>query len=133
MLSYGNKYYLLKDNHHNLSLHKSLDSIATLLHKPHVELKQLYYSDKVHIILNRKTMMRYIDSVNMKDKRMITNTKSYATDQPTPKQSKPFKKKKQKPRFDWHDHYLEGLRMHGNVDDAEAHADEMKANHDKLQ
>jgi|GEM_PF-4337824 len=29
-------------------------------------------------------------------------------------------------RFDWNDHYLEGLRIHGNKDDAEAHADEMK-------
>ncbi|MGS0973538.1 MAG: hypothetical protein ACVCEJ_09990 [Candidatus Izemoplasmataceae bacterium] len=35
-------------------------------------------------------------------------------------------KKKSSIRFDWHDHYLEGLRIHGNIDDAEAHADEMK-------
>jgi hypothetical protein len=33
---------------------------------------------------------------------------------------------KKQPRFDWNDHYLEGLRIHGNKDDAEAHADEMK-------
>lgn len=29
-------------------------------------------------------------------------------------------------RFDWNDHYLEGMRIHGNKDDAEAHADDMK-------
>lgn len=34
--------------------------------------------------------------------------------------------KKPNIRFDWHDHYLEGLRIHGNMDDAEAYADEMK-------
>lgn len=33
---------------------------------------------------------------------------------------------KNTPRFDWDEHYLEGLRIHGNQDDAEAHADEMK-------
>lgn len=35
-------------------------------------------------------------------------------------------KKNSSIRFDWHDHYLEGLRIHGNIDDAEAYADEMK-------
>jgi len=35
-------------------------------------------------------------------------------------------RKKKSLRFDWNDHYLEGLRIHGNKDDAEAHADEMK-------
>lgn len=34
--------------------------------------------------------------------------------------SKPKKKK----RFDWDEAYLEGLRIHGNIDDAEAHADD---------
>ena len=39
---------------------------------------------------------------------------------------KPGFKSKKEPRFDWNDHYLEGLRIHGNKDDAEAHADAMK-------
>lgn len=32
----------------------------------------------------------------------------------------------EKPRFDWHDEFLEGMRIFGNIDEAEAYADEMK-------
>lgn len=50
-----------------------------------------------------------------------------STNKPTKKESFSFNKTKpKKPRFDWNDHYLEGLRIHGNIDDAEAHADDMK-------
>ena len=34
------------------------------------------------------------------------------------------KKHVKKRRFDWNDAYLEGLRIHGNIDDAESHADD---------
>lgn len=39
---------------------------------------------------------------------------------------KPVKMTRKKVGFDWNDHYLEGLRIHGNIDDAESHADDMK-------
>ena len=38
-------------------------------------------------------------------------------------------RKSVKPRFDWNDSYLEGLRIHGNIDDAESHADDEEYKH----
>lgn len=126
MLRNGKKYYLLMNNLHHLKLYKNLEDIASYLDQATVEIGKLYFLDTVYTVLNREMMMQTIDKIN------VSYTRDAFEDNQELVKTKPiFMKNKRKPakRFDWHDHYLEGMRMHGNIGDAEAHADEMEKRH----
>jgi len=120
MLRNGKKYYLLMNNLHHLKLYKNLEDIASYLDQATVEVGKLYFLETVYTVLNRELMMQTIDKIT------LTYQDDPFENTQAPKITKTRSKRTPTKRFDWHDHYLEGMRMHGNVGDAEPHADEME-------
>ncbi len=133
MLRTKDKYFLLMDNSHNLKLYKALDTIAQAINEPAIELGELYIKEKMYVVLNRELFMHYIDTIKIVKTTKRNHQESDSTNTPQASsrseslwssiQKKPAEKQV---RFDWYEHYLEGMRMHGNKDDAEAHADAMR-------
>lgn len=117
--------YLFIDNNHHLELHRSLESIEEKMMRPYIELGEVYIGERPYVVINRKLFMDYLDGY--KETRNQSSRTILPKDTAESSKSSSIEKETyNKERFDWHDHYLEGLRIHGNKDDAEAHADAMR-------
>ena len=111
---------------------KNKEEGKAFLNIPDIETKNVYYVDGIlYAVMNKESFIRLFNTVSIPESQSSSN---YSSDQSYVKAKKsPTKNYKQKKiNFDWDEAFLEGLRTHGNVDDAEAHADDEKTKFDKL-
>lgn len=131
--------------------HKLFDSLEDV--KYHLKISENYKVGSIfklnftYALADKKISLELLKDIQIPDNLesyltddndvFIGNTDEYKDENEYPKKEKAsysiFDRKKvvKKERFDWHDAYLEGLRIHGNIDDAESHADDEEYKHKK--
>ena len=124
MLKDKKELYLLMDDNHYLKLNQSLDKITDLIDIKKVELGEIYFHKRPYVVLDKRLFLSYIDNIKIIQSDTTSRPKTSDISKEPSRSFWSSIQKKTKPTIDWHDHYLEGLRIHGSKDDAEAHADD---------
>lgn len=136
-------FILLLSSDRNHRLFENIEDIrAELDYEYDIEIGSIIKLDNTYGIADQDLTLDLFDHVMNPDLPVVDQNEEskyvvyshHVPKQATSKQVKSYsilstKKPVQRERFDWHDAYLEGLRIHGNIDDAEAHADDEELKH----
>jgi len=139
-----NDFILLLSSNEEHKLFDTIESVQEYLEYPgQLKVGSIIEMDYIFEVADRELSLELFDNIMISDqleehssdeKPIIDSyldsySSSSKNDPLQPKKKKSYSifttnKPVSKPRFDWNDAYLEGLRIHGNIDDAESHADD---------
>ena len=130
--------YLLIDNNHNLKLYKTLQEIEGVLVIKDIEINELYFlKNSIYVVINREVFLDLLNGIKKTYNRNTYSEPVYNNNDSNNVKANSFfnlptaTSRHKKPRFDWDEAYMEGLRIFGDeeVEQAEGYADEMKRKH----
>lgn len=125
---YKNKELLI-DNQENVQILTTID-VQRILQVENIEHGELYIINNTKfVVFNQSKLYELFDSVSFEEEssEAFDIVQSYLSNSNNRSSVLDKKKSSQsKPRFDWDEAYMEGLRIFGDIEDAEGYADEQK-------
>lgn len=130
--------YLLLDNVHNYIPYQTLDNISEYLGLENLEVNDLYQAHSRHYtIISKESFLLLLEGIEISSQTNTNSTNNYTPNRKsdTPSLFESLSKKKEVKRrpFEWHDAFLEGMRIFGDVEEAEGYADDEKLKYEKQQ
>lgn len=127
--------YLLLDNVHNVKPYQTLTEISKYLGLDNLEVNDLYQvHSRSYTIISKESFLLLLEGIEITSQSTSTNTNNYIPHKSsyTPSLFQSLSKQKEVKRrpFEWHDAFLEGMRIFGDVEEAEGYADDEKDKYD---